>query len=149
MTSDDFVRDLRCELANRRSRAELIIAEYESSSGDVTRGNAVVEYRCARRGCLLLHVWRTPDGLKYYQPGYKLSAALNERDSNAAGRARNTIDGDRRWRSRGGVLDDLQGWGADVGIPLQCDHLNSVAPSDEVLAQAEAATPGSPTRRTF
>lgn len=144
---EQFHHDLVAEVSRRQRDADDLVAAYERDA-DRVRGAAVVEYRCKRRGCLLMHVWQAPAGLTYYQPPYKLSPRRNDAESNAAGRERNTVDGQRHWRARAGKLDDLRGWGPQAGLSLQCDHVRLTLPSTEVLAMADEATPGKPTRRT-
>ena len=52
----------------------LIKAAYESHRARI-KASLLLEYRCPQRGCLLLHVWRSPAGLMYYRPR-PLSAGL-------------------------------------------------------------------------
>lgn len=121
------------------------LAAYETRR-EAVRAAAVLEYRCASRGCHLLTVWRTPVGLMFYQPPYKLAPAVNEATSNADGRAANTSDGDRRWNARGGRLDDLRAWD-EAGLRLNCDHVHKFVGVAELFAAADSGVRGSPVRR--
>lgn len=142
-----------------RQRRQHIIDMYRALSRRQIRDAAVVEDFCSR-GCLLLHVWRSPEGLLYYLPHFKQSPGLNEERSNAAGRARNTKDGNNHWNPKAGRLDDYRGWGPSIGldpstglelstgVELQCDHvLPAFVSFDELLKRADSTTPGKPTRR--
>ncbi|MDJ1113789.1 hypothetical protein [Microbacterium dauci] len=92
--------------------------------------------RC-QNGCLLLTIFETPSGPAFHQPRYKLSDSLNEIESNAAGRAANTEDGDRRWREQAGMVS------AAINFVLTCDHTRRTLE----FADIELGSPGSPTRR--
>ena len=133
-------------LAAAREREQLILSAYETTDPKRIKVVALLEYRC-RHGCLLLHVWRSPDGVLFYRPAYKLSPRFNAERSNAAGRARNTRDGGNHWNPVAGLLDDLRGWGPSAGLDLQCDHVDQTLPASDLLEEADAATPGRPTRR--
>lgn len=129
-------------------RSKLIAAAYESADRADVRAVAVVEYRC-RQGCLLLHTWRSPTGLLYYQPAYRLSPERADAETVESARVKRTTDGYRRWRARGGVLEELRDWGDSVGLEFQCDHLKHYRSAPMILADADAAEPGKPTRRSF
>lgn len=128
--------------------AHAIALAYESADRKAIKAALLIEYRCSR-GCLLLHVWQSPHGILYYIPPYKLSPKRTEQDTAPSARAKRTADGYRRWLGRGGNLDQLRGWGDEVGVALQCDHVRTVQPSTRALADADTATPGKPTRRSF
>ncbi len=72
--------------------------------------------KCQRR-CTLLHVYQTPRGLAFHQPRHRLSPGLNDRTSNTAGRAKNTEDGDHKWRRTDGMMSQA------VNLNLNCDHV--------------------------
>lgn len=135
----------------RQQRADLIRAVHESAQGRrAVRRGALVELRCsAREGCLLLRAWawHSPHGIAYYRPPYKLSPARNAATSSPEGRLKNTRDGDRRWQSRAGMLEDFAAW-PDARMPIQCDHVDSTVEVRDLLRWASDATPGKPTRRT-
>lgn len=122
---------------------------YETATRAHIRAALVVEYRCRRRGCLLLHIWRSPQGLMFYQPPYKNSPRLNDATSSASGRAKNTVDGARRWRSRAGNLDRVRGWDVPMGLAVACDHVSQTVETDILLALADSARPGKETRRVL
>ena len=148
---EEFGRAIMTELDARKAKEQAIITAYESGDPWIM-GHVVSEYRCRRprRGCLLLYVWHSrSDQLEFYQPAYKLSPGRNAEQSNESGRAANTADGNNHWRAVAGVLDDMRGWGPTAGLSLQCDHVSVTVPSDDLLATADDATPGRPTRRTI
>lgn len=132
-------------------RDEAIAAAYLAIPKRRLRQVLLVEYRCyAGAGCLLLHIWQSPQGILFYKQGAKLSSTRNAAMSNESGRRRNTVDGDRDWRGYGGVLDDLRSW-ADtaVGLPLQCAHVDTYAPAAAVLRDTDQSRPGNPTKRRW
>lgn len=127
---------------------DLIAAAYESASAERLRPTLLVEYRCRGQGCLLWRVWRSPRGMCFYLPGYKLSSARTDAETVETARAKRTSDGYRKWRGRGGLLDRLRDWPPEVvGMLFQCDHTKVHRRADQLIADAEAATPGKPTRR--
>lgn len=89
-----------------------------------------------------------PHRTLFYQPGYKRSRKVNDADTSESGRNANTVDGGRHWQAKAGLLDQLCGWGPRAGLPLYCDHPLITDPIDALLAAADTATPGKPTRRT-
>lgn len=114
---------------------------------------SLIEYYCSQ-GCVVLHVWQSPIGRLWYQPRYKLSQRTALADTVESARAKRTEDGLRIWRSRGGSLDDLieahtEDPQAGVGLSVQCNHVRGVVIlGDQLAADADAATPGNPTRHT-
>lgn len=95
----------------------------------------LLTYRCAERGCLLLDVVQLPEpvGRLFYQPAYKLSPVRNEESSSPEGRARNTVDGDRRWKPR------TQTEAALINYTVTCDHLAGIAlPAERVARDLQA-----------
>ncbi|MFD6676070.1 hypothetical protein ACFWDA_17085 [Rhodococcus zopfii] len=84
-------------------------------------------YRCDTNRCLLLDVVDTPLGVLLHQKRFKYSEVENLARSNAAGRERNTFDGDRKWMPRTYFLqssalaypDDRPAMSQDVS----CDHV--------------------------
>ena len=81
----------------------------------------LLSYRCPRR-CLLLDVaqFPAPVGVVLHTPGYKRSPTVNEATSTAAGRAANTVDGDRRWKAHTFLPEQA------INVTLACDHVESV-----------------------
>lgn len=115
---------------------ELALAWVESvrKRGTASQQRALV-YRCKARGCSLLELYRSPDGLIVYRPRYKLSPAQNAEFSNASGRAANTEDGDRHWKASGGFLrESWEGWMIE-GI---CDHHRSHITLEAILGDLKA-----------
>jgi hypothetical protein len=134
------------------SRGASITALYESMAKASLRSVLLVEYRCPK-GCLLLHVWNTPDGRLYYQPRYQLSQSKAETDTVESARMKRTEDGFRVWKSRGGDFDELIDFfefdPEQGGLSMNCDHVReAVVLSGQLAAHARAATPGRPTRHT-
>ena len=76
----------------------------------------LVTYRC-RRGCTLLDIVQVPGMRIAHQNRYKLSDAVNEASSSASGRARNTVDGNRRYIPQTYDCEQV------VNFTLACDHL--------------------------
>ena len=89
-------------------------------------------YRCHARRDLLLDAVETPAGLLMHRPVYKNSPEVNARTSSPSGRAANTRDGDRRWKSHTGWYEQqVLSWPDDpdapspmvLGVEWKCDHL--------------------------
>lgn len=126
---------------------QLITAAYKAAPRKLIKSALLTEYRCRARGCLLWHAWRSPSyGVSYYTPGYQLSPTMNERTTNPKAREERTTDGDHSWRDRGGPLDFFRDSGGAV-FRLACDHFYGDASCEQLIADADAATPGKPTRR--
>lgn len=124
-----------------------VLAMYETQQGRAAaRAVALAEYRCAGQGCLLLHLWRSPQGVMFYRPAYKLSLGRNESESTPDGRAANTTDGRNHWRADAGTLESARGWEGHA-MPVQCDHFQGNVSTADLFADADAATPGKPRRR--
>lgn len=126
---------------------------YEAASRRDIARVALSEYRCPR-GCLLLHVWNSPQGRLWYRPRYKLSPERTEADTVESARKKRTQDGYRAWQSSGGDFDELLDFfdfdPASGGLSVNCDHVRNVQiRCDRLAADADAATPGKPTRHTL
>ncbi len=139
------------------------LAMYQAMDAKARRQVLLAEYRChAKRGCLLLHVWQTPQGRFWYTPRYKLSPRLTESDTTESAREKRTDDGGR-WLPRAGSLDGLLDFFANEsetdsgevvvtsysdegGLPVTCKHVRSTVAVAE-LAEAAAAVPGQPLTR--
>ncbi|MGX0781853.1 hypothetical protein ACUXOQ_001820 [Dermabacter hominis] len=90
-----------------------------------------IAYRCKKR-CTLFEVYRVPGGLIFRQPRYRLSPLENLRGSSEAGRKKNTLDGNRRWKEQVGDLVD------GVRHEVNCDHvLKFPLAADDVLNDIE------------
>jgi hypothetical protein len=141
---DDYeVREIEQEI---EAPFHLITAAYEADPKRV-RASLLTEYRCrSRAACLLWHAWLSPRyGVCYYRPPYQLSPLRNERTTNPKARVERTMDGDRSWQGSGGPLDFFRNSGGE--FKLACDHFDGRVTCDQLLADADAATPGKPTRR--
>jgi hypothetical protein len=132
------------EEVNAPSR--LIMAAYENADRRTIRQVLLTEYRCQEKRCLLWHAWQSPRyGVCWYAPGYQLSPSTNETTTNPNARVKRTTDGDRSWKPRAGPLDSFRGSGG--AFLLACDHFRGRVPIDQIIADADRATPGKPTRR--
>jgi hypothetical protein len=81
----------------------------------------------------------------YYRPPYQLSPLRNEKTTNPKAREERTTDGDRSWQGGGGPLNFFGDSGGQ--LKLACDHFYGGVSCDQLIADADAATPGKPTRR--
>jgi hypothetical protein len=143
------LRRLQARIAHGDALRDRLVAACEAPGGlKRIRASSVLEYRCQARRCLLLIVWQTPGCRVFYQPPYRLAPGYNAEHSNDAGRAHNTLDGDRIWKAQAGVLDHRYRRipGATIGLELHCGHVSQVVPGHEVVDDAESATPGHPRR---
>lgn len=92
-----------------------------------------VTYRCELRGCVLLQVLATSQGLIFRKPAYRLSPPENARSSSAEGRAKNTRDGDRRWKETCGLLASAE------NLSVNCDHIRTcIIPNSRIESDVEA-----------
>jgi hypothetical protein len=120
---------------------------YKAMTRKERRQVLLAEYSCRTRGCLLLHVWNTPQGRCYYQPRYALSPEVNKAESVEAARQKRTSDGNHKWMARWGSLDELLefcGEEPDLGIDLNCDHVRERITGRRLGAAVDGVTPGSP-----
>ena len=105
-------------------------------------GSLLVVYRCRTKGCLLLQVSQTPDGLEYDAPGHRLSDHYTRiRDLETGGREYDEILSPPRPPIRG-RLDES----APPGLQLLCNHVNEWASTTDVRRDMQGATPGRPVR---
>lgn len=117
-------------------------AAYRAMSAAELRRVLLVEYRCAR-GCLLLHVFASPDGPRYYRPALRVSDSM---------RTRTGIAEPTRIPEAAGLLAELSSeqwvWGdAENAVHIGCRHCIGLRfPAASVKADAAAATPGNPVR---
>jgi len=140
--------DLADLLARRAERTDLLLAAFDAADSKVRRRVLLAEYRCRQRRCMLLLVWQSPGARLVRLPAYRLSPVRNEAESVASARRKRTTDGERRWRPRVLVLEELAGF-PEAGLDLNCDHVRAVVPVPDLLADVERASPGTPTRRVF
>lgn len=131
----------------QRERSKLIMIGFEQTDKARLRQTLLAVYHC-RRGCELCDIWQSPLGVCFYVRGYKLSPARAEMESDPRARERRTVDGFRRWPSRGGVLDDLRG-SPELGLLFQCDHFKIPRSAARLFADIDGVLPGEPTRRTL
>lgn len=117
------------------------------AAGDRLRPVLLVEYFCASstQQHRLFVAWRSPAGVLFYLPPYRQSPERDAGTSTAEGRQANMRGG--RWNGHAGNLDRLRGWPAEAGLPMKCKHLDLAIPAAAILADADRATPGRPTRR--
>lgn len=129
---DEATRQLLELFRLNDERATLADSIYAAlrSAGWLT-SHRVLTYRCSQR-CLLLDVVVTPQGTLLAFPRYKLSPALNAESSSESGRAKNTEDGDRRWRGRAFFAESVG------NCPLNCDHVRAVLELDRIDADLDA-----------
>ncbi len=95
---------------------------------------ATVVYRCSR-GCVMLCVL-TVDGRRFiHQPRYRLSPAINERETVAAARAKHTVDGERRWQAEAFARTLAAG-----ELSIECDHHRAKLDVDQIDSDCRTAT---------
>ncbi|MGN7247093.1 hypothetical protein ACTHQ1_05080 [Janibacter anophelis] len=117
----EFGRALQAVFEDREERSRAGAAAYAAlkKSGKLA-SHRVMSYRCAHR-CLLLDVMEFPEpvGLIFHLPRYRLSPAVNDETSSPEGRAKNTEDGDRRWKAHTAA--------ETFAAALNCDHLHHLS----------------------
>ena len=142
---------LRADLHNRDAEHQQLAAFWESLDRPAQNQILLAEYRCKqKRKCLLLHAFRLPAGRFFYKPRYELSPERTAAEPSPSARAKRTIDGDRKWRSRAGSLDEIIEFFSHApqsgGLGLDCDHIRSVLATASRLDADTSGTPG-PQRR--
>jgi len=103
-----------------RERSDIAAAVYRAlrSKGELG-SHRILSYRCPSR-CLLVDVLNLPQGVIFHVPAYKLSPQVNDAASSPEGRAKNTSDGQRRWKAHTFFQEDC------VNVSLNCDHVRQV-----------------------
>lgn len=101
----------------------------------------LLRYQC-RRGCQIATVFRLDGTTMCAVRDYKLSPGLNQSQTVAAAREKNTLDGNRWWPSHVFDVDDLAHWGDDAGMHLTCRHYRGVVRASAVLSDVDGVTPG-------
>lgn len=112
------------------------VAHYKAG----VKGALLAEYRCRTKGCLLLHVWQSPNGLEFFAPAARVSdqytsagqwhwLGMNRRADNKTG-------------DRAGRIDDLARLQAGGWLWLLCEHAKEVLWTREIRADTAAARPG-------
>ena len=130
MSDDEMARIW--ELLGREET--LVRHAFEAAGRKRIEAATVATFHCrAKRSCTVLTVWRTPQGLMFYRPRHRTSPAVTAAESSASGRAKNTEDGDGRWRAKTYFLDQA------ANVTLDCDHLRQrILDVDTVDADAHA-----------
>ncbi|WP_271396010.1 hypothetical protein [Neomicrococcus lactis] len=109
------IEQLRAIITAHDKRSEQARAMHDDMGERKRRPNLVI--RCNdRRRCKMAEVFITASGVLIHQPGYKLSPAVNLDHSSEEGRAKNTLDGERRWKSQTYFSDQC------LNLSLNCDH---------------------------
>lgn len=134
MTNLDRQRKTMFSESEARTEQATRFYELLKERGEI-KSHLAVTYRCPRL-CTLAQVLPTKAGIIVHRPGYKHSPKVNEATSNAAGRARNTLDGDRRWTADTFMLQDA------ANLVVNCDHVLDVIIDRETLVADAAARPG-------
>lgn len=97
---------------------------------------ATLVYECDNdRKCVLLCVLTISGVRVVYQPRYKLSDKVNQRESVQAARDKHTEDGDRRWKAGSFRLAQAAGW-----LSVQCDHCRAKIDVKSIESDYAAAT---------
>ena len=104
---EELQRQMRRMSEETDRRREVVLAEYRAMTPKVLKQKLLAEYRCRKKGCVLLHVWNTPTGRKYYQRAYGLPSSVAEAESVESARQTRTTDGYRKWVERAGAFDAL------------------------------------------
>jgi hypothetical protein len=113
-----------------------VIAHYEAG----VKGALLLEYRCRANGCLLLHVWQTPNGPEFFAPDHRLS----DRYTLARHFERLALT---EMEGEGGVwagrLDDYYPYPWARWVPLTCTHVR-VSTFMSTIREDLADRPGRP-----
>jgi hypothetical protein len=133
--------------------SQAIVREHDRliASGALKYG-LLLELRCSHGnpGCLLLHIWQSPQGRFFYRRRYTLSQSRSEAETSEAARISRTEDGDRKWPARGGDLDrELRFFGHKPSTPwleVQCKHHRRLLSNADIETLLDGAKPGRPTR---
>jgi hypothetical protein len=115
--------------------ASEVIAHYEAG----VKHSLLLEYRCREKGCLLLHVWQSPNGPEFLAPGHRLSGRYRfARELEQMAFAEMAGQGGG-WIGR---LDDYPiPWAQ--WVPLTCGHVELTALMSEIRGDL-AVHPGRP-----
>lgn len=150
MTDPAEARAVIAGLAEQRRNLQDLLDKYvprfESKYRDFFKGRERAIWRCKQRGCTLLLVWDAPEGTLWLRPAYKLSHGLNIESSSEAGRANNTLDGDRHWKANVAPFDQVRGYDPGGGLSLECRHVHRYVNRDELVAAVDNSRPGEPTK---
>jgi hypothetical protein len=105
------------------------------------KGALLAEYRCRKRGCLLLHVWQTPMGPEFFAPGGRVSdryELAHQFDWPGLGRQVSDKSGDRAHRLNDPVIAQKWLW-------LLCDHVKEAVWVRDIRREL-TSQPGKPTK---
>lgn len=114
----DPVRDLFAEVKMIDAEADRIYSALAATRK--LNDHRILTYRCRARRCLLLDFVQVPGAVVVHSPAYRLSPSLNASTSNEDGRAKNTFDGDRRWKAH--TYDARSA----LNFVLNCDHVRGI-----------------------
>ena len=95
----------------------------------------LVEYRCRAKGCLLLRVWQTPNGLELLAPSSQGSDRVTAYHLERLAAEGVAIRGESV------PIDDYPPW-----VLLACDHVLETVRESTITEDAAAGRPGNPTR---
>lgn len=120
------------------------VAHHQAGVKDVL----LVEYRCRKKGCLLLHVWQAPKGLEFFAPAARVSDQFV-----SAGQwhwlGYNRED-EKKTGDRAGRLDEVAarlqsgGW-----LWLMCEHVKESMWVRDIRQDAASGQLGQPTTGFF
>lgn len=145
MTNFDSLGQL---LAHHQQLVTLMTKEHDGMTDKQLRRCLLVEYRCARRNCLLLRIFNSSNGPAVHRPSYTLTQERNMHRSSASGREHNTSDGFNHWRSSTGPWIPADNLGSDASWSLHCRHVDvSIRWADVDQDVTSASNAGSPLRR--
>ncbi len=124
---------LRAAVEEARERTALAESVYAALKATGKRAShRLALYRCPS-GCVVLDVLNLPQGVIFHKPAYRLSPTMNATTSSAAGREKNTRDGDRRWKATTHFASEC------LNVTLNCDHLREVVlDKSEIQADLDA-----------
>jgi hypothetical protein len=132
------------------------LAAYQAMTAKARKQVLLAEYRCRRKGCLLVHIWSTKGRRYYYLPRYRLTAAVAEAETIESARKKNTEDGYRKWRARAASLDNLFDFidsdsddvrdenRRTIGLPVNCEHVRGAITCRRLAADIDGVRPGAP-----
>lgn len=113
--------------------------EWQEAVAHYEAGAKGLEYRCSRKGCLLLKVWQTPNGPEFFAPSrglpdwYATAGQLHwpsfDRDESG------DKTGPRAGRLSNPIFDGLFLW-------LFCDHLRGVLWTRDIQRDLKGRIPG-------
>lgn len=114
------------------------VAHYKAGVKD----SLLAEYRCRKKGCLLLHVWQSPNGPEFFAPAAEISdqyTTAGQLDWPAFNRFGPDKTGDRAGRLDDPVIARQWLW-------LMCDHLVGPIWTSDLRRDVEGRAPGKPVR---